>query len=147
MDSKRPKCLQGFTLIELMIVVSIIGILSSIAVPVYKNYLLKAEANAVMSLLRSLQTNIDLEILETGSFPSQLSTIASPEQIRDMGELHLENINRENGDIRFVINSDAYLKNKTITFTRSSTGWRCTHNTEQKLKGCESQQSQQISQQ
>ena len=49
---------KGFTLIELMIVVAIIGILAAIALPAYQDYTAKAQASEALSLLSGLKTPI-----------------------------------------------------------------------------------------
>jgi type IV pilus assembly protein PilA len=49
---------QGFTLIELMIVVAIIGILAAIAIPAYQNYVKKARFAEVMSISDSYKTAV-----------------------------------------------------------------------------------------
>ncbi|MBE8608270.1 pilin [Psychrobacter sp. FME2] len=51
---------KGFTLIELMIVVAIIGILAAIAIPQYQNYVTKSQVTRVVGETGSLRTLVDL---------------------------------------------------------------------------------------
>ena len=53
------KVQQGFTLIELMIVVAIIGILAAVAIPAYANYTAKAKFSEVISLTGALKTGVE----------------------------------------------------------------------------------------
>ena len=55
---------KGFTLIELMIVVAIIGILAAIAIPQYQNYIAKSQVSRVMSELGGIKTAVENCILE-----------------------------------------------------------------------------------
>ncbi|MDX1303869.1 pilin [Photobacterium sp.] len=66
---------NGFTLIELMIVVAIIGILSAFAVPAYQNYVSKAEANTGLGELAALKTNVEDHIMNNGAFPADPGTV------------------------------------------------------------------------
>ncbi|MEB4799402.1 pilin [Acinetobacter soli] len=51
---------KGFTLIELMIVIAIIGILAAIAIPAYQNYVKKAAYSEVISAMTSYKTAVDV---------------------------------------------------------------------------------------
>ena len=60
------KVQQGFTLIELMIVVAIIGILAAVAIPAYQDYTAKAQASEAYVLLDGLKTPVSEAISTAG---------------------------------------------------------------------------------
>ena len=73
------KLQQGFTLIELMIVVAIIGILAAIAVPAYQDYTIKSRVSEGTSLAAPHKTAVDVWFAEGNtsltSFPQTPATI------------------------------------------------------------------------
>lgn len=64
---------KGFTLIELMIVVAIIGILAAIAIPAYQDYTIRAKVTEAYSVLNAAKVNVSEYFVSEGDWPTTIA--------------------------------------------------------------------------
>ncbi|MFH4672800.1 pilin [Vibrio alginolyticus] len=129
MKNSKQKKQQGFTLIELMIVVAVIGVLAAIAVPQYQKYVAKSEAASALASITGHRINVETYVVENGSFPTaaQLPVPTSP-----LGVISYtaSGASTSSGAIKFTFNSTGVspdVISKDVTLGRDGTGqWNCT---------------------
>ncbi len=129
MKKNQLKKQKGFTLIELMIVVAIIGVLSAIAVPAYKDYVKKSEGATALATMKSLITSAELWYQEKGSFKKEseadiLKNLGVKSDSSPLGTIAVEAANK----LTFTFKAgSAVPENTTISYTREAeAGWKCT---------------------
>jgi type IV pilus assembly protein PilA len=130
MKNQLQKVQQGFTLIELMIVVAIIGILAAIAIPAYQDYIARAQISEAIELATGLKTPMEELYGSTGvvdlspritdgtirSAGKYVSTITQPTVTEPVFEVTMRDVG-----------TSAKIASKVLEFTYNTTSgiWSC----------------------
>ncbi len=76
----RHRTTSGFTLIEIVAVLVIVGVLGSISVPAIKNIILQAEIKTCVAQLRSIAAVIDQHYIKHGDYPQSLADVGKNQE-------------------------------------------------------------------
>ncbi len=124
---------KGFTLIELMIVVAIIGILAAIAIPAYQDYTIRAQVSEGLSLAGGAKAAVSETFQDLGEFPDNNGEAG----LSDAGDIegrYVESVTVEaDGVLRILFRNDApvndNIRQAELVLTPAnnvgSVGWTC----------------------
>ncbi|UCG73102.1 MAG: pilin [Chromatiales bacterium] len=123
---------KGFTLIELMIVVAIIGILAAIAIPAYQDYTIRAQVSEGMSLAAAAKAAVAETWIVRGAAPANRTEAGMSALGTDTNGKYVTGVDVVGGEvvISFGNDANAAVAGDTVTLTPfatpdNSVAWRC----------------------
>jgi type IV pilus assembly protein PilA len=126
------KLQKGFTLIELMIVVAIIGILAAIAIPAYQDYTVRAQVTEGMNLAAAAKAAVAETFLNRGTAPANRTAAGMSINNTDTSGKYVDQVAVTNGNItiRYANEANAAINQKTLELVPyitpdNSVAWRC----------------------
>ncbi len=129
---------QGFTLIELMIVVAIIGILAAIAIPAYQDYTIRAQVSEGLNLAGGSKVAVTEYYQDKGAFPTTNAMAGVSDSAQIFGKYTTGVVIGDLGTVTVTYGGDANsnLADGTLTLTPvdnvGAIEWACTADFENK---------------
>ncbi len=122
---------QGFTLIELMIVVAIIGILAAIAIPAYQDYTIRAQVSEGLNLAGGAKAAVTEFFQDRGTLPADNATAGLAANTEIQGK-YVAQVTVTTGviDVQFGNDAHSVISGQAITLTPDTTNpgsvaWVC----------------------
>jgi len=126
------KVQQGFTLIELMIVVAIIGILAAIAIPAYQDYTIRSQVSEGLNLSAAAKAAIAETYLNTGQAPADRGEAGMSDTITDTQGKYVASLTVNGGviEVRYGNDANTAIDGQVLAITPLVTGddsitWVC----------------------
>lgn len=124
------KAQLGFTLVELMVVVAIIGMLAAVALPAFQSFTIRAQVSEGLNLAGPAQNAVAHYLLNRGEFPAD-NAAAGIEDANNYKGKFVESISVDDAVIRIKYGNDAnaQINGETVTLTATdnsgSVSWVC----------------------
>jgi type IV pilus assembly protein PilA len=129
---QRRRLQRGFTLIELMIVVAIIGVLAAIAIPAYQNYTVRAQVAEGLSIAAMRKAAVADAFVNRGVAPLNRLEAGMTANPADTNGKYVSSVDVQSGVLVITFGNEvnAAINGLTVTLTPYETGnlgiaWRC----------------------
>ena len=123
---------KGFTLIELMIVVAIIGILAAIAIPAYQDYTIRAQVSEGMTLASATKSAVSETFSNSGNAPVNRTEAGMSATATDTAGKYVSGVEITNATIDITFGNDAHqnISGNVLSLiphlsTDNSVSWEC----------------------